>query len=79
MFAAQSLVDQWLHSVKRQPFRRAVDSEEIRIWDGHAGYEGERRTFRQMTETIRLGQGHARSNPGPLLKIAAKLHEPIPG
>lgn len=73
MFAAQNAVDQWLRAVRRPPFQRAVDTEEERIWDGHAGYERERTVFHALADAIRVGKGHAWSNPGPLLKLAARI------
>ncbi len=70
MLAAQQLVDRWLRSPGRGPFQRAVAREIQERWDKVPGSEHQSRAFRKMANAIRIGEGHAVANPGPLRKIA---------
>lgn len=70
MLAAQQMVDRWLRSPGRGPFKRAVEKEERELWNDFPETEMHRRAFRRVANAIRLGEGHAVANPGPLLDIA---------
>jgi len=76
MLAAQQLVDRWLRSPGRGPFQRAVTREVQARWSDMPGTEAQRRAFRRLANAIRVGEGHAIANPGPLLKIARQNLRP---
>jgi hypothetical protein len=66
--AAQHLVDNWLRSNKRGPFGRAVHQAEL-SWGHSFATDLERTAFGRVANAIRVGKGHARLNPAPLLLI----------
>jgi hypothetical protein len=72
MLAAQQMVDRWLRSPGRGPFSRAVAKEERERWSDFPEMEPYRRAFRRVANAIRMGEGHAVANPGPLLEIARR-------
>jgi hypothetical protein len=76
MLAAQQLVDRWLRSPGRGPFQRAVAREMRERWNDLPGTEAQQRAFRRLANAIRVGEGHAIANPGPLLKIARQALHP---
>ena len=78
MLAAQQMVDRWLRSPARGPFKRAVEKEERERWDSFPETEPYRRAFRRVANAIRVGEGHAIANPGPLLDIAKRSLKSIP-
>jgi hypothetical protein len=73
MLAAQQMVDRWLKSPARGPFQRAVSRELESIWTDHINTEHQRKAFGRIANAIRLGEGHAIANPGPLLRIARQM------
>ena len=73
MLAAQQMVDRWLKSPARGPFQRAVARELESIWTDHINTERQRKAFSRIANAIRLGEGHAIANPGPLLRIARQM------
>jgi hypothetical protein len=66
--AAQLLVDDWLRSSRRGPFRRAVHQAQL-SWGIAFASDLERTAFGRVANAIRVGKGHARLNPAPLLQI----------
>jgi len=78
MLAAQQMVDRWLHSPGRGPFKRAVEKEQRERWSDFPEMEPYRHAFRRVANAIRLGEGHAVANPGPLLEIARRSLRSIP-
>jgi hypothetical protein len=73
---AQAFVDAWRRDHGRRPFHEAVVAEE------HAGLgellDSERRrvAFRTVANAIRVGSGHAETNPEPLLEL---VHQSMSG
>lgn len=66
---AQETVDHWLHADDRGPFRQAVSKAVMTYWADHSQADGLHEVFYRVANAIRLGQGHALLNPGPLLRI----------
>ena len=66
--AAQDLVDGWLRSSKRGPFSRAVHQAQ-HSWGTILTSDVERTAFGRVANAIRVGKGHARLNPAPLMQI----------
>jgi hypothetical protein len=66
---AQETVDHWLHADDRGPFRQAVTRAVMTYWADLSQADGLHDVFYRVANAIRLGQGHARLNPDPLLRI----------
>ena len=76
MTEAQTFVDEWWGNPARDTFFRAAaatarqrcgaDDETVQV----------RHAFIRMAEAIRVGDGHAFNNPGPLTTIVAQLLTP---
>jgi hypothetical protein len=76
---AQETVDRWLRAHDRGPFRQAVDRALLAYWPDLSQADRLQDTFFQVANAIRLGQGHALHNPGPLLRIIRQsLSHPQP-
>ena len=66
---AQEFVQTWLRDPRRLPFSRAVRIAERRLWNPLQGSDLQREAFRKVANAMRVGAGHAHTNPQPLLKI----------
>lgn len=71
--AAQEFVNNWLRSSRRRPFNEAVTDEELKRFAGTDATGPERAAFRRTANAIRVGYGHATSNPKPLLEITRRV------
>jgi len=71
--AAQDFVNTWFRSSHRRPFREAVTDEEQKRFAGTDATGPERAAFRKTANAIRVGYGHATSNPKPLLEITRRV------
>ncbi|MDQ2682157.1 MAG: hypothetical protein M3Y37_01385 [Chloroflexota bacterium] len=69
MVAAQQTVDEWIHNVKRGRFSSALETAATMHLGNTEATRADRMAFRRAAEAIRLGRGHSRSNPGPILDI----------
>jgi hypothetical protein len=75
LVTAQEFVDGWLHSPKRAPFMAAVGAA-AKQWLVAVPLSGtEQKAFIRVAHAIRLGRGHARANPEPLLEIVRRVFE----
>jgi hypothetical protein len=78
MLAAQKLVDRWLRTPGRGPFNRAVARELLEHWNDPSVTPVHRRAFSRIANAIRVGEGHAATNPAPLLRMARQiLQDPL--
>ncbi len=69
MVAAQQTVDEWIHNVKRGRFSSVLDSAARLHLGTNETTRPDRLAFRRAAEAIRVGRGHSRANPGPILDI----------
>lgn len=69
MVRAQETVDSWFHADDRGPFRPAIERAARTYWTDPQRTDGLNDAFYQVANAIRLGQGHALRNPGPLLRV----------
>ena len=75
LVTAQEFVDGWLHSPTRGPFMTAV-AVAAKQWLVAVPLSGtEQKAFIRVANAIRLGRGHARANPEPLLEIVRRVFE----
>ena len=66
---AHEFVQVWLRNSKRLPFGRALRIAERTLWNPLQGSDLQREAFRKVANAMRVGYGHAHTNPQPLLKI----------
>ena len=69
MVRAQETVDRWFRAHDRGPFRHAISRAAMTYWADLTPADRLHDAFCQVANAIRLGQGHALCNPGPLLRI----------
>lgn len=69
MVRAQETVDRWFRSHDRGPFRQSLMRALHAYWPNQPEADELQDVFCQVANAIRLGQGHAMHNPGPLLRI----------
>ena len=69
MVRAQETVDRWFRADDRGPFRAAMARAATTYWSDLQRADGLNDAFYGVANAIRLGQGHALRNPGPLLRI----------
>jgi hypothetical protein len=69
MVRAQETVDRWFRAHDRGPFKQAVVRTLHAHWPDLVQADDLQDVFYQVANAIRLGQGHALHNPGPLLRI----------
>ena len=69
MVRAQETVDRWFRAHDRGPFKQAVVRAVSTYWPDSTRADAFLDSFYQVANAIRLGQGHALHNPGPLLRI----------
>lgn len=72
MVRAQETVDHWFRAHGRGPFRPAVSRAAMTYWVDLTPADRLHDAFYQAANAIRLGQGHALRNPGPLLRIVRR-------
>lgn len=68
MFAAQHMADSWRRDEKRGSFREASLRESTSPWLQDALSPEEQRAFIAAANLARVGQGHAVTNPNPLIR-----------
>jgi hypothetical protein len=66
---AQEFVHNWLRNANRRPFREAIRVAERKLWSPLPDSQLQREAFRKVANAIRVGYGHAHTNPTPLLEI----------
>lgn len=75
MFAAQHMADSWRRDKKRGAFAQAATRECTAPWLQDAFSPREQRAFIAAADLARVGQGHALTNPDPLMRaIERQLH-----
>ena len=76
LVTAQNFVDEWFRSPARGPFTAALGAAAAnRGLVAVPVTSAERTAFVRVANAIRLGRGHARANPEPLLEIVRRVFE----
>ena len=70
---AQVFVDEWWRDPARDTFFRAAASAARQRCGAGDETLQVRHAFIRVAEAIRVGDGHAFNNPGPLITIAARV------